>query len=178
MKTYLVPALIILFLTTPCAYSQEIPFEQTLYNCMKASFDDGGSSFEKSLKEFENEFIKANNLPNNSAASYLSLFKKMANDQNFKPALPEKDFAKLLEQSTPNQEKLNNCEPSKEQDAILEAKGLRMFFISLSAEEQKTVYQEFANTIIQNFNPKELEYDMYKFMILMEFNNINAALNN
>ncbi len=178
MKTYLMPAFILLFLATPSAYSQEIPFEQTLYNCMKASFDDGGTSFEKGLKEFENAFLKANNLPDNSAASYLSLFQKMANDQNFKPTLPETDLSGFLEKLNINQEKLNNCEPTAEQDQVLEAKNLRMFYLSLSEEEQKTVYQEFANKVLKNFKPKELEYGMYKFLILMEFNNINYTLNN
>ncbi|MDP5100531.1 MAG: hypothetical protein NWQ09_04325 [Nonlabens sp.] len=176
MKNHIILLLVAFIAFTNTGHAQKEPFEDRLYDCLKASFDDNGAALDKEILKYETAFVKLNNMSDASGKSYRILFEKMASDSNFKLKFPENSIAQIMEDIKPNETKLEGCEPTEEENQILESKELRLFFMSLNADEKANLYKDIATNSLQNFTAQELDYPLYKMMVLLELSNANEYL--
>ena len=176
MKNQIILLLTAFIAFTSITHAQKEPFEERLYDCLKASFDDNGAALDKEILSYETVFVKLNNMSDASGKSYKILFEKMASDSKFKLLFPENSIAQIIEDIKPNETKLEGCEPTKQENDVLESKELRLFFMNLSETEKANLYKEIASKALQNFTAQELDYRMYKLMILLELSNANEYL--
>jgi biopolymer transport protein ExbD len=152
--------------------SQILRVEDKLMNCIYQNYEDNGTQFKKALTEFEQLLINENILKDNSGKSYVAIFEKIVeeNDFNYNPSISFLD--KIIDIGMPQSESFIKCKSELKESEFLKSNELQKVFDSLK-ESDNFSPSSVAGGILSVLNDKDFELDYYKMSVFFLFDTIS-----
>jgi biopolymer transport protein ExbD len=152
--------------------SQILRVEDKLMNCIYQNYEDNGTQFKKALTEFEQLLINENILKDNSGKSYVAIFEKIVeeNDFNYNPSISFLD--KIIDIGMPQSESFIKCKSELKESEFLKSNELQKVFDSLK-ESDNFSPSSVAGGILIVLNDRDFELDYYKMSVFFLFDTIS-----
>jgi len=140
--------------------SQSIKVEDKLINCVYQNYEDNGTKFKKALTEFEQLLINENILKDSSGKSYIIIFEKIIEENDFKYNPSESFLDKIIDIGMPKLESFNKCQSELKESEFSKNNELRKIFDALKESgnfSQSTIVRK-----LPEIQEEDIEYDISK----------------
>lgn len=173
MKRYFLFCLA-LFIFSASGKSQEQRIEIDLMNCVYEGYADNGESLKRLISDYEQLLIVEKIISDNSGKSYLNVFQKIANREDFEFNAAESLLQKWSEFEKPDQEKIRACQSNLQLGTQTTKDGeLLMLIDSLVATSNLEPYSAAAG-VLSILNEEDLNLDYYKLKTFFVFSLIRS----
>jgi biopolymer transport protein ExbD len=167
MKNFIVIILLLTFITS-CGQSNDL--ENTLYNCLKESYEKLDVDIESELERFEKYLVKNKTLESTSGQSYYNFYETIITQNDIKSTIDEEEFSDIFKldiryffiDTCIND--YTNIDSSYLVESKIYRLSLKLDSLRLESDLNPSVV---AKTILSILQPKDFENPYYKSNALL-----------
>jgi hypothetical protein len=156
-----------LLITFVACNTNQHEVETNIMNCIYSGYDDDGIAFKQLLKDFEKTLIADGVLADGTGDSYLTIFKKIAENNNvdFNSTDHFPDRVANLPATLRNEE-LDNCQQQlTESLESKDFKGAKLSKVMNAMGPGDIDFSKYAGAILEILDAKDFEHDYYKMTV-------------